>query len=108
MKGRINLASAARKASAKGRLSRARVGARSMGGEGGGERGEREERGTAHKGTRKHNKHAGTTTQNNTDLEAACMHGRGRRRTFVGRSPVGGLEVYLQNGRPLYKGNRRQ
>ena len=41
MKGRINLASAARKASAKGRLSRARVGARSMGREGG----EREERG---------------------------------------------------------------
>ena len=56
----------------------------------------------------KHNRHADTTTQNNTDFEAACMHGRGRRRTFVGRSPVGGLEEYLQNGRPLYKGNRRQ
>ena len=107
MKGRINLASAARKASAKGRLSRARVGARSMGGEGGGERREGGE-GTARKGTRKHNRHADTTTQNNTDFEAACMHGRGRRRTFVGRSPVGGLEEYLQNGRPLYKGNRRQ
>ena len=52
MKGRINLASAARKASAKGRLSRARVGARSMGGERGGERRVGGE-GTAHKGTRK-------------------------------------------------------
>ena len=41
MKGRINLASAARKASAKGRLSRVRTGARS--GKRGG-RGEREER----------------------------------------------------------------
>ena len=106
MKGMINLDSAARKARAKGRLSRARVGARSS--EGGGE-GERGGEGHSTQGNpEKHNRHADTTTQNNTDFEAACMHGRGRRRTFVGRSPVGGLEVYLQNGRPLYKGNRRQ
>ena len=61
MKGRIKLASAARKASAKGRLSRARVGARSMGGEGPGERGEREERAQHAREPRKHT--TGTQTQ---------------------------------------------
>ena len=60
MKGRINLASATRKASAKGRLSRARVGARSMGGERGGQRGEREER-AQH--TREPENTTGTQTQ---------------------------------------------
>ena len=62
MKGKINLASATRKASAKGRLSRAQVGASSR--EGGGE-----ERGGGGHSTQgnpeKHNRHADT---NNTTI----------------------------------------
>ena len=84
MKGKVNLASAARKASAKGRLSRPRVGARSMG-EKEAERGERE--GIAQHAREPENNTTGTQTQNNTTkycLNRRSTRKRSRRRTFVG------------------------
>ena len=103
MKGRINLASAARKASAKRALEQSASGREVDGGRRGGERGEREGRAQHTREPEKHNRHADTTTQNNTDFEAACMHGRGRWRTFVGRSPVGVWRGIYKTGVPCTK-----
>ena len=84
MKGRINLASAARKANAKGRLSRARVGARSMGGEGGG----REERGRRGHSTQGNPENTtGTQTQQHRTILISrllvCTVGEGGGRSWA-------------------------
>ena len=96
------------KASAKGRLSRARSGREVEGGKEG--RGERER--TQHaRQPKKHNRHTDTEQHNKILFPRllVCTVGEDGGRSW-GRSPVAGrgLEGILQIGRPLYKGNRGQ
>ena len=98
----VNVASAAREASAKGRLSRVRraQGRKSAGG--------REEDRARHTRTQKHTE--GTQTQTNTTILVllSFLLFLGGRSSSAVQSGGTWVVVYTNSGHPLYKGTRIQ